>query len=117
MSSQRILITGGSGYLGGTLLARWKDASLPPYGKLYALVRNDYQAEAVKQYGSEPLRLDLNDEEAVRKGIVNNKITIVYFLIDAVRVQAQVYLIQALAEVKKTTGLEVHFLHVSLSDE
>ncbi|KUI69069.1 hypothetical protein VM1G_04695 [Cytospora mali] len=114
MSSHRILITGGSGYLGGTLLARWKDANLPAYDKLYALVRSDYQAEAVeKRYGAEALRLDLDDEMAVRKGIVENKITIVYFLTDALRAKAQVYFIKALAEVKKATGLEVHFLHTS----
>jgi thioester reductase-like protein len=38
--SHNILLTGGSGYLGGTLLARWNEAQLPSYGKLFALVRS-----------------------------------------------------------------------------
>ncbi|KAK7730350.1 hypothetical protein SLS53_009050 [Cytospora paraplurivora] len=113
MSSHRILITGASGYLGGTLLARWKDAGLPPFDKLYALVRTDAQATAVQQYGAEPLRLDLEDEKAVRESIADKKITIVYFLIDAIKSQAQVFLIRALAQVKNATGSDVHFLHKS----
>lgn len=113
MSPHRILITGASGYLGGTLLARWKGADLPTYDRLYALVRTDAQAKAVEQYGAEPLAFDSRDEAAVLKAVVDNKITIVYYLIDAIRGEAQVNFIKALAEVKKATGQEVHFLHVS----
>lgn len=116
MSPHRILITGASGYLGGTLLARWKDANLPPYDKLFALVRSDSQAAAVHQYGAEALRLDLKDEEAVRKAVVDNGITIVYYLIDAVNAEAQVYFIRALAAVQAATKQDVHFLHVSFSN-
>lgn len=42
------LITGGSGYLGVTILARWKEAGLSGYGKLYSLVRTDAQAQATQ---------------------------------------------------------------------
>lgn len=107
-----ILITGGSGYLGGTLLARLRAAGLPPYGTLYALVRSDSQADAVAQYGARPLRLDTQDEDAVRAAVIRNDITVVYFLIDAMRSTAQKYFIAALAEVKQKTGQDVHFLHV-----
>lgn len=113
MTPHRILITGASGYLGGTLLARLKDANLPTHDKLYALVRTDAQAEAVAKYGAEPLTFDTKDEAAVWEGVVDNKITIVYYLIDAVKSDAQVNFIKALAEVKKTTGQDVHILHVS----
>lgn len=111
----RILITGGSGYLGGTLLARWSEAHLPPtmYDKLFALVRTDAQAQAVQQlYGAEPLVFHPQEEASVREAIVGNKITIVYYLIDAVHSGPQVHMIKALAEVKKLTGQQVHFLHV-----
>lgn len=110
-----ILITGGSGYLGGTLLARCQRADLlPTYDKLFALVRTHAQAQAVqKLYGAEPLIFDVQDETSVRESIVGNRITVIYYLIDPVHSVAQVLMIKALAEVKKLTGQDVHFLHVS----
>lgn len=111
--SHRILVTGASGYLGGTLLAQWGTAELPPYDKLFALVRNETQASAVKQYGAEPLVFDAYDEAAVIEAVITNKITVVYFLIDAIVATSQSHFIKALGEVRKTTGKEVHFLHVS----
>ncbi|KAK4941019.1 hypothetical protein LTR10_018939 [Elasticomyces elasticus] len=112
--SHRILITGASGYLGGTILARWNTVALPTLDKLFALVRTDDQATAVSQlYGAEPLQFNVKNEAAVRDAIVSNKISIVFFLIDAATVEAQVLFITALAEVKKLTGLDVHFLHTS----
>lgn len=119
-SPHRILITGGSGYLGGTMLARWQQANLPPtsYDKLFALVRTDAQAQAVRQEyffhggAAEPLAFDVQDETSVRDNIVGNKITVIYYLIDPVHSAAQVYMIRALGEVKRLTGRDVHFLHV-----
>ncbi|ETN38386.1 uncharacterized protein HMPREF1541_06421 [Cyphellophora europaea CBS 101466] len=111
--AHRILITGGSGYLGGSLLAALPTADLPPYEKLYALVRTDEQAAAVKQYGAEPVSLDPKDEAAVRKGIIDHSINIVFFLVDAFTSAAQVNFIRALGELKKTTGKDVHFLHTT----
>ncbi len=112
--AHRILITGASGYLGGTLLSRWKSFGVPPYERLYALVRTEEQANAVKRYGAEPLRFDAKSEAAVREAVVGNRITVVFFLIDAFKSESQVYFIKALAEVKKVigSGTEVHFLHV-----
>lgn len=110
--SHRILVTGASGYLGGTLLARWTNANLPPYERLYALVRTDSQAAAVKQFAAEPLKINVKDETSVREAVVSKNITVVFFLIDAAKAESQIYFIKALAEVQKTTGLDVHFLHV-----
>lgn len=111
--SHNILITGASGYLGGTLLARWSSANLPDYEKLYALTRTEEQAKAVKQYGAEPLTINLKEEASINKTVVDNKITIIYYLIDALNSDVQVHMIKALAQVKKQTGQDVHFLHTT----
>lgn len=111
--SHNILVTGASGYLGGTLLARWSSAKLPTYHKLYALVRTEEQKEAVKAYGAEPLTFNTKDVAITRTAIIENKITIVYYLIDAMTADTQVKIIEALAEVKKQTGKDVHFLQTS----
>ncbi|KAI0468504.1 hypothetical protein F4859DRAFT_517057 [Xylaria cf. heliscus] len=111
--SHNILVTGGSGYLGGSLLARWKEANLPAYNKLFALVRTPKQAEAVKQYGAEPLIFDAYNEGEVRAAVVDNNITIVYHLIAPWPHVSQSYFLKAMAEVKKNTGRDVHFLHTS----
>jgi hypothetical protein len=108
-----ILITGASGYLGGTLLARWKSAQLPPYGTLYALVRGEEQAQAVKSYGATPLILDLKDSGQVIQQIIDREISIIFFLIDAYGDGHQKTMIQALKHVKQKTGREVHFLHTT----
>lgn len=113
--SHNILLTGGSGYIGGTLLARWKKAGLQGCGKLFSLVRSDSQAEATqKTYGIDPLKINLNDEASVMDAIVSNEITIVLYLIDAYYMKNQIPLMKALAEAKKKTGKEAHFIYVSI---
>ncbi|KAJ9407609.1 hypothetical protein DTO045G8_4621 [Paecilomyces variotii] len=111
--SHSILLTGASGYLGGTIAARWQSVNLPAYKTAYALVRTSEQAQAVKQYGFEPLTFDLTDEASVTESILDHEISIVYFLIDSVKADAQVRIIKALAQVKEKTGQDVHFLHTS----
>ncbi|KAI1804253.1 NAD(P)-binding protein [Daldinia bambusicola] len=111
--SHNVSITGGSGYLGGDLLARMGTASLPPYRKLYASVRTAEQADGVRQYGAEPLFFNLRDELEVRTAVFDHEITVVFYLIDAVHYEPPSFFIQALSEVKEATGLTVHFLHTT----
>jgi uncharacterized protein YbjT (DUF2867 family) len=112
--SHNILITGASGYLGGSLLADLHKANLPPYGKLYALVRTEEQCNAVKElYGAEPIEIDLTNEISTIQAIVGREITIIYYLIDALNSDTQRTMIRALGEVKRKTAQDVHFLHTS----
>jgi nucleoside-diphosphate-sugar epimerase len=111
--SHSVLITGASGYLGGSLLAQLHRTSLPPHATFYALVRSDHQASEVKKKDFVPLFLDFSDENTVTKSIVDANISIIFFLIDALNSTHQIPLIKALGEVKKQTGRDVHFLHTS----
>jgi hypothetical protein len=111
--SPPILITGTSGYLGGTLLSHLSHTPLPPQSTLYALVRSDSQASRVQVYGCTPLFLDFDDEAAVIKAIVDANISIIFFLIDALHSGLQIPLIKALGEVRRKNGGHVHFLHTS----
>jgi len=107
-----ILLTGVSGYLGGTLLNEWKTSGPKDYGTITALVRNDAQSKEVAKYGAEPLIVSLTDEDAIVKALVDRGITIVFYLIGSYWLESQLYFIQGLAEVKRKTGLDVHFLYV-----
>lgn len=112
---RNILITGGSGYIGGSLLATLKHTSdLPQHGTVYALVRSNEQAEAVKtHYNATPLNLDLEDQAAITATLVEKEISVVFFMINAFNAIAQLKFIEGLATVKQRLGIETHFLHTT----
>lgn len=111
--SHNILVTGSSGYLGGTLLSRWASSNITAFDKLFALVRSREQAESVQQlYGAVPLSMDLKNANSIKNAIIDSKITVVIFLIDAYYADTQLAIIDGLSEVAKLTGLTTHFVHV-----
>ena len=107
-----ILLTGVSGYLGGTLLNEWKTSGPKNHGTMSVLVRNDEQAKEVAKYGVPPLIVSLKDEEAIIKALLERDVSIVYYLIGSYWLESQLYFIKGLAEVKKKSGHDVHFLYV-----
>lgn len=115
MPTRNILITGASGYLGGTVVAQLGGANLPSHGKIFALVRNDSQAKAVETYGLEAISFDPYDKVAVEENIIRHQISIVYWLVDSSSSAAQQHFIGALSKLKQETGQSVHFLHVKHS--
>ena len=113
--SRNILITGGSGYIGGSLLAELQNITdLPSHGAIYALVRSKEQAEKVESYyNATPLTLDLEDQSAITATLLEKQISVVFFLINAFNADSQVKFIEALASVKDRHGIQTHFLHTT----
>ena len=109
-----ILITGGSGYLGGDILSQLDPAALPAHGKIYALVRTDAQVESIKKLNFEPLVFDAFDAGAVEKNVLQYDLSVVFWLVDPFNSTAQLHFINALGKLKQKTGHEAHFLHVSV---
>lgn len=112
-----ILLTGASGYLGGSILAQLHNPGdsgieLPTHGTIYALVRSDAQAQAVQDYGARPAAFDPASEAAVESFIMDHKVSIVIWFIDVVNVDRQILFIRALAKLRQQTGQDVHFLQV-----
>lgn len=115
-----ILLTGASGYLGGSILAQLYNPGdagieLPAYGTIYALVRSDAQAQAVQDYGAQPAAFNPGDEAAIESFIMDHKVSIVIWLIDVVNGERQILFIRALAKLRQQTGQDVHFLQVGNS--
>lgn len=111
-----VLITGGSGYLGGSLLAylHQNKTALPPGTTLYSLVRNQDQAYKTKEhYGVESITIDLDDEASILKALEEKDITVVAFLIDACRSEVQIRIIKALAKIHEKTGKLTHLIQTA----
>ncbi|KAM0473431.1 hypothetical protein ACHAPX_008178 [Trichoderma viride] len=113
-----ILLTGASGYLGGSILAQLHNSGdggidLPAHGTIYALVRSDAQARTVQDYGAKPAAFDPGNEAAIESFIMDHKVSIVIWFLDVVNVDRQILFIRALAKLRQQTGQEVHFLQTS----
>lgn len=113
--SHNILITGASGYLGGTLLARWKEAKLPAHNQVYALIRTEEQAKAVQElYNALPVKIDLSSDADIEQAIISRDISVIYYLIDPLEDRIPRAMIRALSTVKsKSRRQDVHFLFAS----
>ncbi|UKZ50415.1 hypothetical protein TrVGV298_004677 [Trichoderma virens] len=76
-----ILLTGASGYLGGSILAQLRNSSSdrigwPVHVTIYRLVRSDNQAQTVRDYGAEPAWFDPGDEVAIESFILDHEVQI-----------------------------------------
>ncbi|KAK0203392.1 NAD-P-binding protein [Desarmillaria ectypa] len=106
----RLLITGASGYLGGTLL---NDLVKIPNVEIYALVRTELQASTVKSLGVQPVEFDLMNQAAIQKAVEELELTVVLHLADAFSFVPPEAFILGLATVKHKTRKDVHFVHAS----
>ncbi|KAF5389067.1 hypothetical protein D9757_004992 [Collybiopsis confluens] len=116
-SKTAALLTGASGYLGGSLLVHLirKFEIETRNVKLYTLVRKPEQVSQVHELGGDVTVLigDVMDAEGMKKLIIDNSISIVIETVDARLFTVAQPCIEALAVVKEKLSVPVHFVHTS----
>ncbi|PKS05277.1 hypothetical protein jhhlp_008649 [Lomentospora prolificans] len=114
MSGPKILITGATGYIGGSVLTTLltsEDAGIKS-ASISALVRKQEQADKLQQNGVQPILFSgLDDTELLTK--VASEHDIVINTASAFHNRAAAAIIEGLARRKKDTGKEVHLVHTS----
>ncbi|KAE9398838.1 NAD-P-binding protein [Gymnopus androsaceus JB14] len=115
--STAVLLTGASGYLGGSLLVHLlhKFDLESRNVKLFTLVRKPEHVGKVQELGGDvtPLVGDVQDAEGIKKLIVDNSISVVIETVDARQFAVAKPCVEALAIVKEKLDVPVHFIHTS----
>ncbi|PWI72419.1 NAD dependent epimerase/dehydratase family protein [Purpureocillium lilacinum] len=114
MGSTKLLITGATGYIGGSVLSTLLASSNPQIKDLSisALVRKPEHAELLKKKGVNGIVFPgLDDFEAVRKAASQHDIVINSAL--AFHPKAAEAIIEGLAERQKETGKPAYLIHTS----
>ncbi|KAJ3775645.1 NAD-P-binding protein [Lentinula raphanica] len=112
-----VLLTGASGYIGGSLLVYLlhkfdlKSQNI----KLFTLVRKPEQVQEVVELGENvvPLLGDVQDAEEMKRLVVENSVSVVIETVDARHFPVAKHFIEALCTVKERLGVPVHFIHTS----
>ncbi|KAK2026332.1 NAD dependent epimerase/dehydratase [Colletotrichum zoysiae] len=111
---QRILYTGATGFVGGSVLSQLLNSSYPEIRNLdiTALVRKQEQADLLKQKGVKAIVFDgLDDSDFLRK--TAGEYDYVIHTPTGFHTSSAVALIEGLAQRKMQTGKDVHFIHTS----
>ncbi|OIW25341.1 NAD dependent epimerase/dehydratase [Coniochaeta ligniaria NRRL 30616] len=114
MAPKKLLITGATGYIGGSVLAGLQASSNVSIKELSisALVRKQTQADILKTMGVNPILFkDFSDTEFVKK--VASEHDIVLNTAVSFNPGSAKAFILGLAERQKATGKEVHYIHTS----
>ncbi|CAH0025986.1 unnamed protein product [Clonostachys rhizophaga] len=116
-SASNVLITGTSGFIGGSLLADLLARADSPIknAKLFAAARSDEQVKSVSKLGINVLQVDLTDEKSVLDAVVKNEVDIVIHTAGAILPQMATNLIRALGERRRASGIETHYIHTSVA--
>lgn len=110
----KLLITGATGYIGGTVLNHLQTSTDPPIKALTlsALVRSNSQAENLAITGVNPILFkDLDDTKTLVEAASQHDVVI--HTASWGHVESARSLIHGLAQRKKQTGREVYYIHTS----
>ncbi|KAL5340220.1 hypothetical protein BJX70DRAFT_361835 [Aspergillus crustosus] len=114
MSATKILITGATGYIGGSVLTELLKSTnaLVKTGSISALVRGKDQAEVLSTHGVTPILFkSLDDLEYLEQ--VAAEFDVIINSANAFHTKSAEAFIRGLAQRKEQTGNEVYFIHTS----
>ncbi|KAH8659991.1 hypothetical protein BX600DRAFT_467051 [Xylariales sp. PMI_506] len=109
-------IEGAAGYIGGSIVADFAKGgsdSLIKSQNVIAAVRSPEQAEAFSKLGVDVLQLELLDEPAVVKAVLDHNIDIVIHLASSINTEMALNLITALGKKREQSGKETYLIHTS----
>ncbi|KAL8304524.1 hypothetical protein RB597_004324 [Gaeumannomyces tritici] len=112
MASHKILLTGATGYIGGTVLATLLASSEPALkaSRISALVRKEEQAAVLRGLGVDPILFrGLDDVDALRRAAADHDAVV--HTASSQHDASVVALIRGLGDRKEATGRETHFIH------
>ncbi|KAL7921379.1 hypothetical protein ACQKWADRAFT_124991 [Trichoderma austrokoningii] len=115
MAPKKVLFTGATGYIGGSVLTLLQNSTHPDIKNLSysVLVRQAEHAEYYKSQGMTPILFKNLDEDAELLKKAASEHDIIINTASAARAIGARALVEGLAERKKTTGEPVWFIHTS----
>ncbi|OQE23174.1 hypothetical protein PENSTE_c009G00603 [Penicillium steckii] len=115
MSIKNILVTGASGYIGGSIVAEILGHKHDIFDavRIHAAVRSPEQAESLSKLDVNVVQFDLSDQAAVARYILLNDIDCIINNATSIDTNVVSNLILALGKQKDTTGKENFYIHTT----
>ncbi|CAH0054038.1 unnamed protein product, partial [Clonostachys solani] len=113
--SLNILITGATGYIGGSVLSGLLSSDKPRFEKsqIFVAVRSERHVKTLSELGVKVALIDLTDEVSVSEGVLNNEIDFIIHTASALEPGQAKNLIAALGKRHNATKKDVFFIHTS----
>ena len=116
MNSPNILVVGGAGYIGGSLVADFSSRETGPWkdATIYASVRSPKQVELLSQAGINAIELNVGNEASVKDAILRHNIDIAINATIGFDPNVASNIIKALGERRRKTGKQVYIIQSSV---